>query len=104
MDGMKVGYLGHAVNRGPFEDFDMDVLITPIGGKDVFEVKDAISLCIDSKPRIAVPMLWGDAEQTKRFFKYISQFGQGIEPVIMEPGQTLEISWRAGTEFVHSLS
>jgi L-ascorbate metabolism protein UlaG (beta-lactamase superfamily) len=104
MDGMKVGYLGHAVNRGPFEEFDMDVLITPIGGKDIFEVKDAISLCIDSKPKIAVPMLWDSKEQTQRFFKYISQFGQGIVPVIMEPGQTLEIGWRAGTEFVHSLS
>jgi L-ascorbate metabolism protein UlaG (beta-lactamase superfamily) len=104
MSGMKVGYLGHAVNRGPFEEFDMDVLITPIRGEDVFEVKDAISLCIDSKPRIAVPMLWDSTEQTQRFFKYISQFGQGIVPVILEPGQTLEIGWRAGTEFVHSLS
>jgi L-ascorbate metabolism protein UlaG (beta-lactamase superfamily) len=104
MNGMKVGYLGHTANRGPFEEFDMDVLITPIRGGDVFEVKDAISLCIDSKPRIAVPMLWDSTEQTQRFFKYISQFGQGIVPVIMGPGETLEISWRAGTEFVHSLS
>ena len=104
MDGMKVGFLGHAVNRGPFQELDMDVLLTPVRGGDVFEVKDAISLCIDSKPRIAVPILWDSTEQTQRFFKYISQFGQGIEPVIMEPGQTLEIGWRAGTEFVHSLS
>jgi hypothetical protein len=104
MEGMKVGYLGHAMNRGPFEELEMDVLLTPIRGGDVFEVKDAISLCIDSKPRIAVPMLWDSNEQTQRFFKYISQFGQGVVPVIMEPGQTLEIGWRAGTEFVHSLS
>ena len=104
MNGMKVGYLGHATNRGPFEDLDFDVLITPVRGGDVFEVKDAISLCIDSKPRVAVPMLWTSPEQTQRFVKYISQFSEGIAPVIMEPGQTLEIGWRAGTEFTHSLS
>ncbi|MFW9963666.1 MAG: MBL fold metallo-hydrolase [Candidatus Sifarchaeia archaeon] len=101
---MKVGYLGDAMIRGPFEQFDMDVLIVPVGGDGVFQVKDAVSLCIDAKPRIGVPMRWTSDEDPKKFSKYIQQFGQGITPVIMEPDQVLEVFWAAGNEFRYELN
>jgi len=101
---MKVGYLGDTTIRGPFEQLDMDVLITPIGGDGVFPVKDAVSLCIDAKPRVGIPMRWSSDEDTKKFSKYIQQFGQGIIPVVMEPNQVLQLSWAAGNEFRYELN
>jgi len=52
MGGMRIGYLGDSSIRGLFEQLEVDILIVPIGGGATFEVKDAVSLCIDSKPRI----------------------------------------------------
>jgi L-ascorbate metabolism protein UlaG (beta-lactamase superfamily) len=101
---MKIGYLGDAEIRGPFEQFDMDVLIVPVGGDGVFPVKDAVSLCIDAKPRLGVPMRWSSDEDPKKFSKYVQQFGQGIVPVIMEPNQVLEVYWAAGNEFRYELN
>ncbi|MFW9809579.1 MAG: MBL fold metallo-hydrolase [Candidatus Thorarchaeota archaeon] len=104
MGGMKVGYLGDTTIRGPFEHLDMDILITPIGGDGVFQVKDAVSLCIDAKPRLGIPMRWSSAEETQKFSKYIQQFGQGIVPVVMEPNQVLSVQWAAGNEFRYELN
>ena len=104
MGGMKVGYLGDAVIRGPFEQFDMDVLIAPVGGDGVFPVKDAVSLCIDAKPRIGIPMRWVSMDEPMKFSKYIQQFGQGTVPLVMAPNQVLEISWAAGNEFRYELN
>ena len=101
---MKVGYIGDTVIRGPFEHLDMDVLIVPVGGDGVFEVKDAVSLCIDAKPRVGVPMRWSSEEDPKKFSKYVEQFGQGTVPVIMEPDQVLEVYWAAGNEFRYELN
>ncbi len=101
---MKVGYLGDAVIRGPFEQFDMDVLIVPIGGDGVFQVKDAVSLCIDAKPRIGIPMRWTSEEDPMKFAKYIQQFGKGTTPLVMEPYQVLEVFWAAGNEFRYELN
>lgn len=101
---MKVGYMGDTMIRGPFEQLDMDVLITPIGGDGVFPVKDAVSLCIDAKPRVGIPMRWSSDEETMKFSKYIQQFGQGISPVVMEPNQVLEVQWAAGNEFRYELN
>ena len=100
---MKVGYLGDSAIRGLFEQLDMDVLMVPIGGDGVFQVKDAVSLCIDAKPRIGIPMRWSSEEDPKKFSKYIQQFGQGTTPVIMEPNQVLEVYWAAGNEFRYEL-
>jgi len=96
---MKVGYLGDSVIRGPFEQLDMDVLIVPVGGDGVFQVKDAVSLCIDAKPRIGIPMRWSSEEDPKKFTKYVVQFGKGTIPVVMEPDQVLQVYWAAGNEF-----
>ncbi|MFW9793971.1 MAG: MBL fold metallo-hydrolase [Candidatus Thorarchaeota archaeon] len=104
MGGMKVGYLGDTSIRGPFEHLDMDVLITPVGGDGVFQVKDAVSLCIDAKPRIGVPMRWSSDEDPQKFAKYIQQFGQGITPVVMESNQVLQVYWAAGNEFRYELN
>ena len=104
MGGMKVGYLGDTVVQGPFGKFEMDVLIAPIGGGEVFEVKDAVSLCLDAKPRIGIPVRWTSPDQPSNFAKYVSQFGQGVIPVVMEHDQVLEIHWAAGNEFRHTLS
>jgi L-ascorbate metabolism protein UlaG (beta-lactamase superfamily) len=101
---MKIGYLGDAVLRGPFEHLDMDVLIVPVGGDGVFEVKDAVSLCIDAKPRIGIPMRWSSDEEPQKFAKYVQQFGQGVIPVVMEPKQVLEVYWAAGNEFRYELN
>jgi L-ascorbate metabolism protein UlaG (beta-lactamase superfamily) len=101
---MKVGYLGDSVIRGPFEQLDMDVLIVPVGGDGVFQVKDAVSLCIDAKPRIGIPMRWSSEEDPKRFTKYVVQFGKGTTPVVMEPDQVLEVYWAAGNEFRYELN
>jgi len=103
MGEMKIGYLGDSVIRGPFEQLDMDILIVPVGGDGVFPVKDAVSLCIDAKPRIGIPMRWSSEEDPKKFSKYVEQFGQGTVPVIMEPGQVLETFWAAGNEFRYEL-
>jgi L-ascorbate metabolism protein UlaG (beta-lactamase superfamily) len=101
---MKIGYLGDTEIRGPFEQLDMDVLIVPVGGDGVFPVKDAVSLCIDAKPRLGVPMRWSSDEDPKKFAKYVQQFGQGITPVIIEPDQVLEVHWAAGNEFRYELN
>jgi len=102
--GMKIGYLGDSAIRGSFEHLDMDVLIVPVGGDGVFQVKDAVSLCIDAKPRIGVPMRWSSDEDPKKFSKYVQQFGQGTVPLIMEPDQVLEVYWAAGNEFRYELN
>ncbi|MFW9926253.1 MAG: MBL fold metallo-hydrolase [Candidatus Thorarchaeota archaeon] len=104
MGGMKISYLGDTTIRGPFEHLDTDILITPIGGDGVFPVKDAVSLCIDAKPRIGVPMRWSSDEETQKFSKYLQQFGQGIVPVVMEPKQVLNVQWAAGNEFRYELN
>jgi L-ascorbate metabolism protein UlaG (beta-lactamase superfamily) len=104
MGNMKVGYLGDSMIRGPFEQLDMDVLIVPVGGDGVFQVKDAVSLCIDAKPRLGIPMRWSSEDNPMKFSKYVRQFGQGTIPVIMEPNQVLDIYWAAGNEFRYELN
>ena len=101
---MKVGYLGDSAIRGPFEQFDMDVLIVPVGGGGVFPVKDAVSLCIDAQPRVGVPMRWSSVDEPLKFSKYIEQFGQGTVPVVMAPNQVLNVYWAAGNEFRYELN
>ena len=103
MGGMRIGYLGDSSIRGLFEQLEMDVLIVPIGGGATFQVKDAVSLCIDSKPRIGIPMRWTSEEQPQKFSKYVEQFGQGTKPVLMEPNQVLTVQWAAGNEFRYEL-
>ena len=103
MGGMRIGYLGDSSIRGLFEQLEMDVLIVPIGGGPTFQVKDAVSLCIDSKPRIGIPMRWTSEEQPQKFSKYVEQFGQGTKPVLMEPNQVLTVQWAAGNEFRYEL-
>lgn len=102
--GMKIAYLGDSSIRGLFEQLEMDILIVPIGGGATFEVKDAVSLCIDAKPRIGIPMRWTTEDQPKKFSKYIEQFGQGVKPVLMEPNQVLAVQWAAGNEFRYELN
>ncbi|TFG95310.1 hypothetical protein E4H12_13525 [Candidatus Thorarchaeota archaeon] len=102
--GMKIAYLGDSSIRGLFEQLEMDILIVPIGGGATFEVKDAVSLCIDAKPRIGIPMRWTSDEQPKKFSKYIEQFGQGVKSVLMEPNQVLVVQWAAGNEFRYELN
>ena len=102
--GMKIGYLGDTSIRGPFEQLEMDILIAPIGGGATFQVKDAVSLCIDAKPRISVPMRWTSEEQPTKFSKYLEQFGQGIKAVVMKPNQKLSVQWAAGNEFRYELN
>jgi len=101
---MKVAYLGDTVVRGPFGSLEIDILITPVGGNDVFEVKDATSLCIDAKPRLAIPMKWTAPDQPKKFSKYIDQFGRGTVPLIVEAGQIVDTEWAAGNEFRYTLN
>ncbi len=99
MGKMKIAYLGDTVVRGPFGQLEIDIMITPIGGNDVFEVKDATSLCIDAKPRVVFPMRWTSPEQPKKFMRYIDQFGQGTNALVLEPGQVFQAEWAAGNEF-----
>ncbi|MDF1538031.1 MAG: MBL fold metallo-hydrolase [Candidatus Thorarchaeota archaeon] len=101
---MKVAYLGDTIVRGPFGSLEIDILITPVGGNDVFGVKDATSLCVDAQPRLAIPMKWTAPEQPKKFAKYIDQFGRGTVPLIVEPGQIVETEWAAGNEFRYTLN
>lgn len=104
MGGMRIGYLGDSSIRGLFEQLEMDILIVPIGGGATFQVKDAVSLCIDTKPRIGIPMRWTSDDQPKKFSKYVEQFGQGTKPVLMEPNQVLAVQWAAGNEFRYELN
>ena len=104
MGGMKIAYMGDAQVRGPFGALEIDVLFAPIGGDGVFEVKDAVSLCIDTKPKLGIPMRWTSVDQPSKFSKYVDQFGQGIVPLVLEPGQELEVQWAAGNEFRHSVT
>ncbi|NHI83784.1 MAG: hypothetical protein EAX81_05735 [Candidatus Thorarchaeota archaeon] len=104
MGSMKATYLGDASIRGPFGQMESNILIVPIGGDGVFDIKDAVSLTLDVKPQIAVPMRWSSDEQTKKYSKYIDQFGHGIAPVTMEIGQRMEVQWAAGNEFRFELS
>jgi L-ascorbate metabolism protein UlaG (beta-lactamase superfamily) len=103
-DPKSVSYLGDTVVRGPFGQIEADVMIVPVGDGEVFAVKDAVSLCIDAKPRIGIPVRWTTPEQSSRFRKYLEQFASGTIPMIMEPKQVLEIQWAAGNEFRYKLS
>ncbi len=103
MGKMRIAYLGDANTRGPFGQLEAEILITPVGGGDIFEVKDATSLCVDMKPRIVIPMRWTAPEQREKFTKYIDQFGGGTEVVLMNPGQVIETQWAAGNEFQYTL-
>ncbi len=103
MGGIRVAYLGDTCVRGPFGQMPMDVLIVPVGGGDSFEVKDAVALCVDAKPRLGIPMRWTTDEQPLKFERYVKQFAQGCVPLLMQPGQTVEIQWAAGHEFKHQL-
>jgi L-ascorbate metabolism protein UlaG (beta-lactamase superfamily) len=104
MGGMKIAYLGDAMIRGPFGQVESNILMVPIGGEGVFDVKDAVSLTLDIKPQIAIPMRWSSDEQTKKYAKYIDQFGHGITPAVMVPGNKIEVQWAAGHEFRFELS
>ncbi|MGY5870665.1 MAG: MBL fold metallo-hydrolase [Candidatus Thorarchaeota archaeon] len=104
MGGMRIGYLGDSAIRGLFEQLEMDILIVPVGGGATFQVKDAVSLCIDAKPRIGIPMRWTAEDQPKKFSKYIEQFSKGTKPVLMEPNQVLTVQWAAGNEFRYELN
>jgi len=101
---MKIAYLGDAMIRGPFGQSEAHIVIVPVGGEGVFEVKDAVSLTLDIKPKLAIPIRWNTSEQSVKFTKYIEQFGQGITPVVMELGQELDVQWAAGHEFRYDLS
>ena len=96
MGGMRIGYLGDSAIRGLFEQLEMDILIVPVGGGATFQVKDAVSLCIDAKPTAE--------DQPKKFSKYIEQFSKGTKPVLMEPNQVLTVQWAAGNEFRYELN
>ncbi|MFW9798836.1 MAG: MBL fold metallo-hydrolase [Candidatus Thorarchaeota archaeon] len=100
---MKVSYLGDTRVRGPFGDLETNVMIVPVSGEDVFEVKDAVSLCIDAKPQIGIPVRWTSDEQPQKFIRYIDQFGKGTTPFKMDSGQILEVQWAAGQEFQHKV-
>ncbi len=104
MGKMKISYLGDTIVRGPFGQLDTDILITPIGGNDVFEVKDATSLCIDVQPRIAIPTRWSEPSQPQKFARYIDQFGRGTNAILLEKGQVLEAQWAGGTEFRYTVN
>jgi L-ascorbate metabolism protein UlaG (beta-lactamase superfamily) len=104
MSTMKVSYLGDSLVRGPFGHLETNVMIVPVGGEHAFPVKDAVSLCIDALPQVGIPVRWTSEDQPKKFAKYIEQFGQKTTPLLMEPGQTLEVQWAAGHEFRHSVS
>jgi L-ascorbate metabolism protein UlaG (beta-lactamase superfamily) len=104
MSTMKVSYLGDSLVRGPFGHLETNVMIVPVGGEHAFPVKDAVSLCIDALPQVGIPVRWTSEDQPKKFAKYIEQFGQKTTPLLMEPGQTLEVQWAAGNEFRHSVS
>ncbi len=104
MGSMRVGYLGDTVVRGPFGQLEMDILITPVGGGDVFPIKDAVSLCIDAAPRLGIPARASSPDQVSKFAKYVDQFSSSTVPMVMEPGQVLEVMWAAGNEFRYTLS
>jgi L-ascorbate metabolism protein UlaG (beta-lactamase superfamily) len=101
---MRVAYLGDSKVRGPFGQFEVDIVIVPIGGDGVFPVKDAVGLCIDAKPKLGIPMRWVSNDQPKKFAKYLDQFAQGVSPLVMEEDQTVETHWAAGNEFRYELS
>ncbi len=103
MGGMRVAYLGDTCVRGPFGQMTVDVLIAPIGGGDSFEVKDAVALCIDAKPRLGIPMRWTTDEQPLKFARYVGQFAQGCVPLVMQLDQSVEVQWAAGHEFRYQL-
>lgn len=104
MGKMRVAYLGDALVRGPFGQFETDILIVPISGEGVFGVKDAVNLCIDASPKLGIAMRWSSDEQTTKFKKYVDQFAPGCTPLVMEPNQTVTAEWAAGYEFRFTLS
>ncbi|NWF95097.1 MAG: MBL fold metallo-hydrolase [Candidatus Thorarchaeota archaeon] len=104
MGHMRVGYLGDTLIRGPFGQLELDILITPIGGGEVFQVKDAVALCTDSKPKLAIPMRWSAEDQPTKFVRYVEQFVEGCTPLRMEAGQYVEAQWAAGHEFKYQMS
>ncbi len=104
MGKMRVSYLGDTIVRGPFGQFDTDILIVPISGEGVFGVKDAVNLCIDASPKLGIAMRWSSEEQTTKFKKYVDQFASGCTPLVMEPNQSVTAEWAAGYEFRFTLS
>lgn len=101
---MRVAYLGDSKVRGPFGQFEVDIIIVPIGGDGVFAIKDAVGLCIDAKPKLGIPMRWVSDDQPQKFAKYLDQFAKGVTPLVMKDNQTIETQWAAGNEFRYEVS
>ncbi len=101
---MRVAYLGDSKVRGPFGQFEVDIIIVPISGDGVFAIKDAVGLCIDAKPKLGIPMRWVSDDQPQKFAKYLDQFAKGVTALVMEDNQTIETHWAAGNEFRYEVS
>ncbi|MEM2143468.1 MAG: MBL fold metallo-hydrolase [Candidatus Thorarchaeota archaeon] len=104
MGRMRISYLGDTTIRGPFGQLEAEILITPIGGDGVFPVKDAVSLCVDARPRLVIPMRWYEPEQLAKFVRYVDQFAPGSIPLPMDVGKVAEVTWAAGNEFRYQVS
>ncbi len=98
-DEMKIAHMGESITRGYFEDLNMNILMIPIGGVESFDVKSAVSLTVDSKPNLVIPMRWTEAIHRTKFRKYINQFAPDIGVADIEPGESIEVLWAAGNEF-----
>nr|3X2X_A Chain A, UPF0173 metal-dependent hydrolase TM_1162 [Thermotoga maritima MSB8]3X2X_B Chain B, UPF0173 metal-dependent hydrolase TM_1162 [Thermotoga maritima MSB8]3X2X_C Chain C, UPF0173 metal-dependent hydrolase TM_1162 [Thermotoga maritima MSB8] len=72
---------------------NVDVAFLPIGGNFVMDVEDAVRAAVMIKPKKVVPMHYGTWElifaDVELFKKKVEE--KGVECVILEPGESLEL-------------
>jgi len=66
-EGFNIAHLGK--RKEPLSDSEIeklsnsDVLFIPIGGKDIFSVKDAMTAISEIEPKIVIPMYFDDLQE-----------------------------------------
>ena len=88
MDGTSVFHTGDADDIKDFHSIKTDVLLIPVSGTYVMNYKEASSLANIMKPKLCIPMHWGDivgSEDDAKKFKKVSK----SQVEILKPGETL---------------
>lgn len=66
--------------------FRCDVALLPIGGRYTMDVKEAVEAVGRIKPKVAIPMHWGDIVGTSKDAEYFrDHMPEGVQAVILTP-------------------
>lgn len=88
LDGVRIYHAGDCDAFPHMRDIQCDIALLPVSGTYVMDPGEAVDACHMLKPKVAIPMHWGDAdvvgtrEDAERFVKLAP-----CEAVILEPSR-----------------